>query len=218
MPERTCSVGGCCSPHRARGLCSTHYNQQRQPGRHRKATMPCTVCSKPVVKATQSRYRPVCSTDCRWFLQYEGASCPIPVSHPAHPDYSPPRTQPRIVWVAGRCARCRRPFLDRHPDARYCSATCGSRAKQSRRRARKRGADHVPYSRVDVFERDGYRCHLCKRMTMRTAVVPHPRAPVIDHLIPLGPGPDARHNVATAHFLCNSKRREVGAAQLILFG
>jgi 5-methylcytosine-specific restriction endonuclease McrA len=69
-----------------------------------------------------------------------------------------------------------------------------------------------------VFERDGYRCHLCKRMTLRTAAVPHPRAPVIDHLIPLGPGADARHNVATACFLCNSMRRDVGPAQLILFG
>jgi 5-methylcytosine-specific restriction endonuclease McrA len=69
-----------------------------------------------------------------------------------------------------------------------------------------------------VFERDGYRCHLCKRMTKRGAVVPHPKAPVIDHLVPLGPGDDAMHNVATACFMCNSKRRDVGPAQLILFG
>lgn len=218
MPQRTCGTTGCLRAHRAKGLCSSCYNRQHQPDRHRTSTTQCTVCGKAVLKQSSRRYRPVCSTDCRWFLQFEGASCPIPASHPAHPDYQAPLPERRLVWVAGRCGRCSRPFVDRHPEARYCSSTCGHRAKQGRRRARKRGAEHQPYSRTYVFKRDGYRCHLCKRMTIRTAVVPHPRAPVIDHLVPLGPGPDARHNVATACFMCNSTRRDVGAAQLILFG
>lgn len=218
MPQRTCGVSGCAKPHRARGLCTTHYNQQHQPDRHRKSTVRCVVCGEATLKAKRARHQPVCSMYCRWFLQNPVLSCPIPRTHPAHPEYASPQPERRTVWVAGRCGRCSRPFVDQHPDARYCSAVCASRAKQSRRRARKRGAEHVPYSRVDVFVRDGYRCHLCRRLTLRTAVVPHPRAPVIDHLVPLGPGADALHNVATACFMCNSTRRDVGPAQLLLFG
>jgi hypothetical protein len=217
MPQRTCGTSGCPNAHRAKGLCSSCYNRQYQPDRHRKTTISCVVCGEPTLKAKRQRHQPVCSMYCRWFLQNPVLSCPIPASHPAHPDYQPPFER-RIIWVAGRCGRCSRPFVDRHPDARYCSSVCASRAKQGRRRARRRGAEHVRYSRVDVFERDGYRCHLCKRLTLRAAVVPHPRAPVIDHLIPLGPGADAMHNVATACFLCNSVRRDVGPAQLLLFG
>lgn len=62
---KTCSVDGCDKPHRARGLCVTHYNQQ-QPGRHRKVTVPCTYCGEPVIKEARSDGRkPFCDYTCR---------------------------------------------------------------------------------------------------------------------------------------------------------
>lgn len=226
MPQRTCGASGCAKPVRARGLCSTHYNQQHQPDRHRKSTVKCGQCGKATLKHVAQRYGArFCNLACRDAWRAEQArqrKLPVPyvgeVTRPVPVRPEPARSTRR--WVAGNCHRCGKAYVveDYTDRARYCSHSCYRSDAKARRRARKRSAEHVPYSRVQVFERDGYRCHLCKRMTQRTAAVPHPRAPVIDHLIPLGPGADAMHNVATACFLCNSKRRDIGPAQLILFG
>jgi 5-methylcytosine-specific restriction endonuclease McrA len=74
-------------------------------------------------------------------------------------------------------------------------------------------------SRARIAERDGYRCHLCGRAVRMRAKAPHPLSPSLDHLVPLAAG--GRHepsNVALAHYACNVRRREFGAAQLLLFG
>lgn len=65
MPQRTCGVTGCPKPHRARGFCSTHYNQQHQPGRHCKGVTPCSVCQEPISRPVSTSRRPVCSVACR---------------------------------------------------------------------------------------------------------------------------------------------------------
>lgn len=238
MTQATCSTPGCPKPHRARGLCSTHYNQQHQLVRHRKVTVPCTWCETPCIKgsAQVKRYAGAfCTLACRDAWRKDTQTNPGP-SEAARAAARAALSTRRAValrklrkaargtrgwrWVAGNCGRCGRPFVSELGTdlGRYCSDVCKNRAARSRRRARHRGAHHQPYSRAAIFERDGYRCHLCHKRTLRTAVVPHPRAPVIDHLIPLGQGDDAPHNVATACFMCNSKRRDVGDAQLILFG
>jgi len=230
---RTCGVDGCPKPHRARGLCVTHYNQQHQPGRHRKVTVPCGWCEKPCQKESDSR-RPdrFCSLGCRdAHLEATGqrqsslaaarAAARTPLAMARRRARRAARgTKGRSAWVAGRCARCSKSFVGTPNSAldRYCTVACKRKQKASRRRARARGAVHNPYSRTAVFQRDAWRCHLCHKLVKRDAHVPHPLAPVIDHLVPLGEGDDAMQNVATAHFLCNSTRREVGAAQLLLFG
>jgi hypothetical protein len=244
MPQRTCGVSGCAKPHRARGLCSSHYNEQHQPDRHRKSIVACGQCGKPTLKHVANKYAErFCSLACRDAWRKETGTNPAP-PHDADAivkriaatriTRASRRYQAKLkakraargsrgvcTWISGRCHRCGMDYTTTTSGGawpRWCSDVCAMRASRSRRRARKRSAEHMPYSRVQVFERDGYRCHLCKRMTLRTAVVPHPRAPVVDHLVPLGPGADALYNVATACFLCNSKRRDVGPAQLILFG
>lgn len=79
------------------------------------------------------------------------------------------------------------------------------RVAARRRRARKRGALVERYERIDIFERDGWRCQLCGHKVRRTAKVPHPKAPVLDHVLPLAAGgDDTPRNVQCAHFLCNS--------------
>lgn len=63
-----------------------------------------------------------------------------------------------------------------------------------------------------MYLRDGWVCRLCGLPVSRTAIVPHPDAPVVDHVIPLvrggehGPG-----NWQTAHFMCNSRKRDLVA-------
>jgi 5-methylcytosine-specific restriction endonuclease McrA len=51
-------------------------------------------------------------------------------------------------------------------------------------------------------------------------LVPHPKAPTIDHIVPLAAGgDDIKANVQLAHFLCNSvKSNQGGNEQLILVG
>lgn len=242
-PSKTCTMEGCERPLRARGMCSTHYNQTRYTSdeRHQKVTVPCTQCGKPCVKGKTraKRYGGLfCSYDCRDAWRKETGNNPGPSAEA--------RAKGRVVldsrmwrakaklrkaargtrgsyWVAGWCERCGRPFVSILKGGligRYCSDLCVHRASKSRRRARVRGAHHERYSRHQVFERDAWRCHICKRKTLRAKVVPHPRAPVIDHLVPLAEGgDDTAANVATACFLCNSIKRECGGGeQLALIG
>lgn len=68
-PTKTCTRDGCTNPLRARGLCSTHYNQ-RDPDRHRLVATPCEVCSTTVMRPPHSAYRTVCSTPCRNILTW----------------------------------------------------------------------------------------------------------------------------------------------------
>jgi 5-methylcytosine-specific restriction endonuclease McrA len=95
------------------------------------------------------------------------------------------------------------------------------RRAKARRRARKRGAQVV--ETIDpsrVFERDGFTCGLCgKRLAMGRSV-PHPKAPTVDHIVPLANGGDHSYaNVQAAHFICNSvKGNRGGPEQLRLVG
>ena len=56
-----------------------------------------------------------------------------------------------------------------------------------------------------VFGRDGWICGICSEPIPLVAVVPHPLAATIDHIVPLAlGGPHVYENVQAAHFLCNS--------------
>ncbi|HMH58562.1 MAG TPA: HNH endonuclease, partial [Galbitalea sp.] len=96
----------------------------------------------------------------------------------------------------------------------------GGRAVKARHTRRKRDSyveDVVP---MLIFQRDGYRCHICRRKTLPNKKVPHPRAPTIDHMIPLSlGGPHSRANVSTACFRCNTLKSASGAGdQLAIIG
>jgi len=50
-------------------------------------------------------------------------------------------------------------------------------------------------------------------------VVPHPKAPTVDHIVPVSEGgDDTRANVQLAHFVCNSVKGARGSQQLALIG
>jgi len=93
------------------------------------------------------------------------------------------------------------------------------RAKR-RRKARQRGARCEPYTLAYIAERDHYRCGLCGKRVAMTRPVPHPKAPTIDHIVPLDAGgDDVKANVQLAHFICNSvKGSRGGGEQLLLVG
>ena len=72
---RTCTIDGCDRAHRARGLCTSHYNQAHQPNRHRKFMLKCDWCGTECEKFPSSTIRKrFCSMDCRgmWAKSEQG--------------------------------------------------------------------------------------------------------------------------------------------------
>lgn len=122
VAERICTVNDCTAKHRARGLCSTHYNQQRYTSeqRHPRTTVPCTHCGEPCRKDSAQRRRPFCDYQCRdlWRLEHpyrERTTYPrsvLPKDHPARwvGDFT------RLAWTT--CLCCAHTFCHREGQAR----------------------------------------------------------------------------------------------------
>ena len=70
-----------------------------------------------------------------------------------------------------------------------------------------------------MYERDGYRCHVCGGLTDPTAPWRLPRAPSLDHVVPWSEGgDDGPANLRCAHRGCNADRGVRGVSeQLWLF-
>lgn len=95
-----------------------------------------------------------------------------------------------------------------------------NRIRWERRRARLSNAFVSDVDRLAIFERDGWRCQLCRRLVLRSKAVPHLRAATLDHIIPISRGGTHEpSNVQLACFKCNCSKGP-GAAndQLRLIG
>lgn len=130
------------------------------------------------------------------------------------------------TYTTGNCSICGEAFVSKHMDV-TCSNECQKEHERERkhraahrRRARKKNAFVSNVSRKKTFERDGYRCHICKAKTNPKGKAPNPRAPTLDHIIPLNlGGTHEPSNVATACFMCNCIKSDRGTGdQLLLFG
>lgn len=89
-----------------------------------------------------------------------------------------------------------------------------------RRRAQKAGTSNgEPVRLAEIAERDGHRCHLCRKKVPSKAW-PHPLSASLDHVIPLSKGgPHEPSNVRLAHLRCNvEKGADGGNEQLLLIG
>ena len=124
-----------------------------------------------------------------------------------------------------RCAGC---GVVVEPKRNRCDA-CKAETRRNRKRrerARKFGARRESYTLAEIAERDLYRCGICiaegrgrqARVAM-TRAVPHPKAPTIDHVVPLSVSQDdTRANVQLAHFSCNARKHVGGSQQLAMIG
>jgi len=83
-----------------------------------------------------------------------------------------------------------------------------------------RGVVSEKYTLAEIAQRDRAICQLCRKRVAMTQVVPHPKSPTIDHVVPLAcGGDDTRANVQLAHFMCNAiKNSRGGTQQLALIG
>lgn len=108
---------------------------------------------------------------------------------------------------------------------KYCEAHKAEGKREERRRAHRkrraleRGAKSEPYTLAEIAKRDGFACGICRKRVLMNKAVPHPKAPTVDHILPLSRGgDDLKANVQLAHFLCNSIRGAGGIVQLALIG
>lgn len=167
------------------------------------------------LKALKSTSTPIPWASClqcrRWFVARRRTKCP----HGCKPYWPKVRRHVLTERLKTITCGCGSTFtaVTTTGNRRTCDscksaqrAAQGSRSKR-RRRARKRGAVVERYERTDIFERDRWRCQLCGGKVRRAAKVPHPRAPVLDHVVPIAcGGDDTPANVQCAHFLCNSHK------------
>jgi len=117
------------------------------------------------------------------------------------------------------CTRAHTEYCTKYHRERAASGNPVPRGmKDHNRRARMAGVEQEPFTREEVFEADGYRCHLCGKKTGPTKKVPHPKAPTIDHVVPLSKGGEhSMANCRTAHHGCNlAKGNRGGGEQLAI--
>jgi len=138
-----------------------------------------------------------------------------------------------------RCRPCRRARWPQDLKSRAC-VDCGAtayskgnpplcrecsrlrrRARDRRRDAAGRGAE-VAGRKLTIKElgdRDGWRCHLCKRSVNSDLDAPHPRSATFDHLVPVSKGGiDVPENLMLAHWGCNSRRGNKDILPMLLIG
>lgn len=118
----TCTMPECAKPHRAKGLCSTHYNNTYQKDRHAKVQVPCAYCGTPVAKAksNNSTRRPTCSDQCRSDIA-RPPKCNLPADHWAL-WYGKTSEWPRCPLI--QCTVCDTTIAPASPTRTCCSDTC----------------------------------------------------------------------------------------------
>lgn len=126
------------------------------------------------------------------------------------------------------CQACRATFAPAYGDRRrrFCSTACGrnfarrGKPKNAEARARARGVK-VDYSitNTEVFNRDGWRCQLCRRPTPRRLKGSYDgRAPELDHIVPFAAGgAHTWDNVQCACRDCNQRKgdKPLGQPRLV---
>lgn len=209
---RTCSAPGCNLPHRAKGLCSTHYNHEHQPNRRKKVAVSCTVCGVSVQKHVDNTRRPVCSYECRYVLVY-GAPKPPPPPKPTAPPLTVVKSS-GFVWVVGVCEWCGGSFTRPRVSGgmKRCSDRCTRAAGKAKRREARGEFSISPVRRRRLYERDNWTCQLCFEPVDREAHYGGDWAPSLDHIVPQSHTliPDhSDENLRTAHRWCNAVRGDL---------
>lgn len=138
------------------------------------------------------------------------------------------------------CECCVKRYVPRQKAQRFCSVGCRNgdpgwvmstdpaaerlraqyREARRRRRAAIRRREPERFEDAEIYERDGWRCGICRRAVNKKLRWPHPRSASLDHIVPLSQeGEHTRANVRLAHLDCNVARSNRGGnEQLALIG
>jgi 5-methylcytosine-specific restriction endonuclease McrA len=113
------------------------------------------------------------------------------------------------------CANCGSLYHGRQNS--WCSEACRhflyrqvSNRCDARRRARLRGCSMIEsFKNIEVYNRDGWVCGICKGFIDSALKSPHPDSASIDHIVPLSRGgTHTMDNVRAAHRGCNSRKKD----------
>lgn len=244
--ERQHQARGYCTIHYSQWQRSQPgYNEQRRLKRQdRKVPINCELCGKTkLVTVQHANVQRFCSLACAARGSDNAAAKHykrrVQRGHYIKPEPKPPQPKPRgrrnpipnpvRAFKSGQCRICSNWYVALNNDV-TCSPECwaieqrnAKRMYRSRRRALKSKAFVANVYRKKIFERDKYRCQLklpgCQGID-KNKVVPHPKAPTEDHIIPLSKGGTHEPaNVHTACFYCNAHKSDRGGGeQLALIG
>lgn len=209
-----------------------------------KPNMTCADCGKPIFSGTgsrpqgEARCQPCYFADARAKRVHgasaygKGCRCDICTQAVLARNRERYWSAPNRYGTTGprerECMICGVTFLvgpkpHRAPGAKTCSAECAQQRQNVKAwnyQTRKRGAFVEVVIPTEIFKRDGWRCHICRRKISARAKWPNPRSASLDHLIPLTRGGSHEPaNVATCCLGCNSsKGNRGGNEQLLLIG
>lgn len=198
---RTCSIADCEKPLLARGWCSAHWTRWQRHGD------PLARLRGEVVDGR--RICPRCGVDKPLEQWGKGACRPcVNARMAAHRAANP---TPRKAYIPFDCAACGKGFLGNKKQVRYCSPACFEADRHranwkhlNARRARLRKAFVESFDRVEIFERDGWICGICREPIDPAAAYPDPRSASLDHIIPVSRGGmHSRANAQASHLTCN---------------
>ena len=111
-----------------------------------------------------------------------------------------------------KCLHCSVSFKPRNGGHTVCTDACSKRrsrlGRRSMERARLRGVTVERVDPIRVFERDGWRCHLCHKITdKKLRGLNKPASPELDHIVPLSKGGEHSYaNTACSCRKCNIKK------------
>lgn len=143
--------------------------------------------------------------------------------------------QPKNHGVPAVCEHCRANYLASRRTQRFCSLLCrsggeyayvytdderrASREKQRRRRATLHAVEAEHVDERIVYDRDRWKCGICKRKVDAAIRWPDMQCASLDHIIPIVEhGPHTYANVRLTHLRCNVSRGRRGVTeQLALF-
>lgn len=212
-----------------RNTCSNrcYMYHERHPD-HRDGPRTCRACAEPL-PANAHRASRHCSASCRSatskrrcrpiiaeYVRYSSCGhCGQAITGKAGKRYCSPRCEQRERLMPGsfadlssrQCEHCGVPLpASARADRRHCTDRCTVLANQAIRRARKKRLPTERFSRFEIFERDGWVCHICHDPVDPIAIDPDPMRASLDHLIPFSDPASPGHiatNVSLAHMYCN---------------
>jgi 5-methylcytosine-specific restriction endonuclease McrA len=113
------------------------------------------------------------------------------------------------------CDGCNVEFSTKMSTTRWCSKRCANRYWGAVRYRQRGGKSTADYTDLEVFQRDGWCCHLCNELVDWTVHRLHPDGATIDHIVPIARGGrDELSNVATAHWRCNHAKGALALGRL----
>ena len=172
----------------------------------------CSVCNEPMWNRSQHVQGVSTCLDCR-----KKGLAPVTAKHGTVYRYN-------LGCKCADCAGAKRDANSAHRD-RVITEHGVNPATLYRRRYRERTGRRYPVDaywdwisveqRYDIYERDGYVCHLCGDSVDREAHYNDDYAPSLDHIIPRSAdGSDDPENLKTAHRVCNSIRQDAPLLEL----